>query len=166
MARKVFHSSLVVTMGQHASRFPSRTPRALLRAGLIAAAAGSALAAGSAAGAAAAPADDTTGRVLDTLDELKIGEDNKIEKDQVAAALTGVGQGADTARRTAITPLTALRLNPMAKTGSDPLDNSVGTAIGEGGAPVSTAAVTGPLAEGASLSELPTAGPVVSGLVG
>ncbi|AKH86645.1 hypothetical protein AA958_09560 [Streptomyces sp. CNQ-509] len=152
-------------MGQHASRFPSRTQRALLRAGLTAAAAGSALAAGGAAGAAAAPADGPASRALDTLDELKVGEDNEIDAEQVAAALAGVSQGVDTTRQTALGPLTALRLNPMAKTGSDPLDNSVGTAVGEGGAPVSTAAVTGPLAEGASLGELPTAGPVVSGLV-
>ncbi|WP_181788776.1 hypothetical protein, partial [Streptomyces phytophilus] len=104
---------------------------------------------------------------LDTLDKLKVGEDNKIETDQVAAALAGVGQGVDTTRRTVLAPLTGLQLNPLAKTGSDPLDNSVGTAVGEDGAPpVSTAAVTGPLAEGASLSELPTAGPLVSGLVG
>ncbi|WP_326795891.1 hypothetical protein OG946_10660 [Streptomyces sp. NBC_01808] len=153
-------------MGQHASRFPSRTHRALLRAGLIAAAAGSALAAGGAAGAAAAPADGPTSTALDTLDELKVGKDNQIDTNQVAAALTGVGEGLDTSKRTALAPLTALQLNPLARTGSDPLDNSVETAVGEGGAPVSTAAVTGPLAEGASLSELPTVGPFVGGLVG
>lgn len=153
-------------MGQHASRFPSRTQRALLRAGLIAAAAGSALAAGGAAGAAAAPADGPTGTTLDTLDKLKVGKDNKIETEQVAEALAGVAQGVDTSRRAVLAPLTGLQLNPMAKTGSDPLDNSVGTAVGENGAPLSTAAVTGPLAEGASLSELPTAGPLVSRVVG
>ncbi|AUH45125.1 hypothetical protein [Streptomyces sp. CMB-StM0423] len=153
-------------MGQHASRFPSRTHRALLRAGLIAAAAGSALGAGGAAGAAAAPADAPTSTALDPLGKLKVGEDNKIETDQVAAALAGAAQGLDTSRQTAFGPLAALPLNPLAKTGSDPLDNSVSTAVGEGGPPVSTAAVTGPLAEGASLGELPTAGPVVSGLVG
>ncbi|MFF0728128.1 hypothetical protein [Streptomyces sp. NPDC004134] len=156
-------------MGQHASRFPSRTHRALLRAGLIAAAAGSALAAAGAAGAAAAPAapaDAPTGTALDTLGKLKVGEDNKIETDQVPAALAGVTQGLDTSRQTALGPLTAIQLDPLAKTGSDPLDNSVGTAVGEDGPPLSTAAVTGPLAEGASLGELPTAGPVVSGLAG
>lgn len=157
-------------MGQHASRIPTRTHRALLRAGLVAAAAGSALAAGGAAGAAAAaPADgavDVTGTTLDTLHKLKVGEDNEIETDEVAAALAGVKQGLETTRGTTLGPLTALQLNPLAKTGSDPLDNSVGTAIGENGPPVSTAAVTGPLAEGASLSELPTAGPYVARLVG
>lgn len=154
-------------MGQHASRFPSRTQRALLRAGLIAAAAGSALAAGGTAGAAAAPAGGPTpGAALDTLDKLKVGKDNKIETEQVAEALAGVARGVDTSRSAALAPLTALQLNPMAKTGSDPLDNSVGTAIGENGAPLSTAAATGPLAEGASLSELPTAGPLVSRVVG
>lgn len=156
-----------VTMGQHASRFPTRTRRVLLRAGLIAAAAGSALAAGGAAGAAAAvPADGTTSNTPDKPGKLKIGKDNKIETAEVAAALTGVTQGLETTRRTALGPLTALQLNPLAKTGSDPLDNSVGTAVGENGAPVSTAAVTGPLAEGASLSELPAVGPHVAGLVG
>ncbi|WBB64661.1 hypothetical protein O7599_27965 [Streptomyces sp. WMMC500] len=156
-------------MGQHASRIPSRTQRALLRAGLITAAAGSALAAGGAAGAAAAPADGLAGRLpdaVDTLDKIKVGENNEIDTDEVNAALAGVNRGADTARRTALAPLTDLQLNPMAKTGSDPLDNSVGTQIGENGAPVSTAAVTGPLAEGASLQELPTVGPFAAGLVG
>ncbi|WP_407564916.1 hypothetical protein [Streptomyces sp. 184] len=157
-------------MGQHASRSSSRTQRALLRAGLIAAAAGSALAAGGAAGAAAAaPADGAPAAprtALDKLRELKVGDENRIDASEAAAALTGVAQGLDTTRQTALGPLTALQLNPLARTGSDPLDNSVGTAVGENGAPVSTAAVTGPLAEGASLSELPTAGPLVGGLVG
>lgn len=152
-------------MGQHASRFPSRTHRALLRAGLTAAAAGSALVAGAAA-ASAAPADGPPSTALDALDELKVGEDNKIETAEVAAALAGAAKGVDTSRRTALAPLTAMQINPMAKTGSDPLDNSVGTTIGEGGAPLSTAAVTGPLAEGASLEELPTVGPFASGVVG
>ncbi|MFW6690443.1 hypothetical protein [Streptomyces sp. MAR4 CNX-425] len=154
-------------MGQHASRKPTRTRthRALLRAGLVAAAAGSALAAAGAA--AAAPADgeaDVTGTALDTLGELKVGEDNRIDTDQVAAALTGVTGGLDTTRRTVLGSLTKIQINPLAETGSDPLDNSVGTAVGENGAPLSTAAVTGPLAEGASLSELPPLGQYVAGL--
>ncbi|GAA2118709.1 hypothetical protein [Streptomyces synnematoformans] len=152
-------------MGQHASRYPTRTHRALLRAGLIAAAAGSALAAGGAAGAAAAPADDTPVGALDRLGELNVGKANKIETDQIAAALGGVAQGLDTTRQTALGPLTDIPLNPLAKTGSDPLDNAVSTAPGENGTPLSTAAITGPLAEGASLSGLPAVGPYVGRLV-
>ncbi|MGY1437990.1 hypothetical protein [Streptomyces reniochalinae] len=56
-----------------------------------------------------------------------------------------------------------LQINPLANTGTDPLDNSVGTQVADF-KPVSTAAVTGPLARGASLGELPLVGPVTSTL--
>ncbi|NEB81605.1 hypothetical protein G3I40_41305, partial [Streptomyces sp. SID14478] len=54
-------------------------------------------------------------------------------------------------------PAKDLKLNPLAGTGVDPLDNAVGTQVSDF-KPVSTAAVTGPLASGSSLSELPVVG--------
>ncbi|MBU7596701.1 hypothetical protein JGS22_003360 [Streptomyces sp. P38-E01] len=50
-------------------------------------------------------------------------------------------------------PVADLQLNPMAKTGVDPLDNGIGTQIADF-RPISTKDVTGPLSEGASLSDL------------
>lgn len=56
----------------------------------------------------------------------------------------------------AVAPVTELQLNPLANTGSDPLDNSVGTQIADF-RPLSTQPLLGPLADGASLSDLPGA---------
>lgn len=53
----------------------------------------------------------------------------------------------------AVTPLTELQLHPLANTGVDPIDNSVGAQVADF-APLSTAAVTGPIARGASLADL------------
>ncbi|WP_243761041.1 hypothetical protein [Streptomyces sp. YIM 98790] len=61
-------------------------------------------------------------------------------------------------------PLKTLPLNPMAGTGSDPLDNSAGTQLADF-PPVSTTLLTGPLAEGGGLTDLPLAGPVLHRLI-
>lgn len=53
----------------------------------------------------------------------------------------------------AVDPVTDLQLNPLANTGVDPLDNGVGTQIADF-QPISTTAVTGPISNGASLSDL------------
>ncbi|MER7175401.1 hypothetical protein [Streptomyces mesophilus] len=54
----------------------------------------------------------------------------------------------------AVRPARDLRLDPLAGTGVDPLDNSVGTQLADF-KPVSSALVTGPLASGGSLDDLP-----------
>ncbi|ARF57113.1 hypothetical protein [Streptomyces gilvosporeus] len=50
-----------------------------------------------------------------------------------------------------------LKLNPLANTGVDPLDNSVGTQVGDF-KPVSTKIVTGPLSRGDAPKDLPLVG--------
>jgi hypothetical protein len=79
-----------------------------------------------------------------------------------AAALAGAGSAQASLVDTsdplgtvghAVTPLTDLQLHPLANTGVDPVDNSVGTQVADF-QPVSTEAVTGPLARGSSLSDL------------
>lgn len=52
-----------------------------------------------------------------------------------------------------VDPVANLRLNPMANTGVDPLNNGVGTQIADF-KEVNTQDVTAPLAEGASLADL------------
>ncbi|HEY5835128.1 hypothetical protein [Streptomyces sp.] len=64
-----------------------------------------------------------------------------------------------------IGPVKHLTLDPLANTGSDPLDNAVGTRIADF-QPVSTASVTGPIARGGSLSTLPVVGTAVGLLPG
>lgn len=125
---------------RHAAPRISSASRVLLRAGLTVSVAGAALGfggapAGAAPGAApAAPAGDvgapTAGREV---------------TDGLARAAVGV-----------LAPARDLRPNPLAGTGTDPLDNSVGTQVADF-KPVSTAVVTEPLAGGASVAELPGA---------
>ncbi|MFE7569199.1 hypothetical protein ACFU76_19920 [Streptomyces sp. NPDC057539] len=135
-------------MARHAaSPSPRRT---LLRAGLTVTAAGVALGLGGPAVQAAepvapAPATDSGQRLSDS-------------SSAAGQALVGsVGY--------ALGPLTDLKLNPLAKTGVDPLDNAVGTQIADF-KPVSTAQVTAPLTEGAAISDLPVLGPAVKLLLG
>ena len=54
-------------------------------------------------------------------------------------------------------PVGDLTLDPLSNTTADPLDNSVGSQIADF-KPLSTAAVTGPVTQGGSLSTLPMAG--------
>lgn len=62
-------------------------------------------------------------------------------------------------------PVTHLRLDPLAGTGADPLDNAVGTQLADF-EPVSTAAVTDPLTSGGALKDLPLVGPVAQAVHG
>ncbi|MFI7010105.1 hypothetical protein [Streptomyces sp. NPDC050145] len=123
-------------MARHAAqKNPTPTSgarRTLLRAGLTMAAAGAAVAAG---GASASAADAAPG----TLSPL------------------AVTQGIDAAATHGLAPVANLQLDPLANTGVDPLDNGVGTQIADF-KPLSTAAVTGPVTSGSSLSELPVVG--------
>lgn len=64
-----------------------------------------------------------------------------------------------------IAPVTHLRLDPLAGTGVDPLDNAVGTKVADF-KPLSTAAVTGPVTGGGALKDLPVAGQITGLLHG
>lgn len=129
-------------MARHALSKPRR--RTLLRAGLTLTALGAALGAGGAAAQAAPlPAAPAT------------GADSTLAaaSDAAAPALTSaLGYGL----AGAVSPATDLQLDPLAGTGVDPLDNAVGTQVADF-QPVTTAFVTGPLAGGASLGDLPGA---------
>ncbi|GAA2321179.1 hypothetical protein OKJ48_28425 [Streptomyces kunmingensis] len=133
-------------MARHAVRknpMPtSGTRRALLRVGLTVTAAGAAVAAG-AVTASAAPVD---------------GGDPSSPVRVLTGALTA-------ATTHGLGPVKNLQIDPLAGTGADPLDNAVGTQIADF-KPVSTAALTGPLATGSSLSELPVVGTVAGVLPG
>ncbi|KUJ66900.1 hypothetical protein ACZ90_31125 [Streptomyces albus subsp. albus] len=125
---------------------PSRT-RALLRAGLAVTAAGAALVAGSAQVASAA----TSGK-----------QPNKIRLRTPVKALDttmvkGQGIQGPAALHHAVAPVKALRSNPMAKTPVNPLSNTVGTQVADF-KPVSSGAVTGPLAQGEPVGRLPVVG--------
>lgn len=67
--------------------------------------------------------------------------------------------------RNGIAPVTHLPLDPLAGTGTDPLDNAVGTQLADF-KPLSTAAVTDPLTSGGALKDLPLVGPVAKALHG
>ncbi|WP_030562534.1 hypothetical protein [Streptomyces aureocirculatus] len=117
--------------------------RALLRAGLTVSAAGAAIGLGATAASAAAP----PARGLET-----VAGDAGVAG--VATAGNALLNGLQRATVGGLGPVKDLRLNPLAGTDTDPLDNSVGTQIADF-KPVSTATVTKPLTRGSSLAELP-----------
>ncbi|MFJ1599285.1 hypothetical protein [Streptomyces sp. NPDC088261] len=134
-------------MARHAARPSPR--RALLRAGLTVTAAGAALGlAGTAADAAPAVAP------------VAASDDTSLAAAGSAAASGLTGALTHTAR-----PLTSLKLHPLAGTGVDPLDNAVGTQIGDF-KPVSTARLTAPVTSGGAIKDLPVAGAVTGLLTG
>ncbi|MER7044280.1 hypothetical protein [Streptomyces jumonjinensis] len=127
-------------MARHSAH---QSRRIALRAGLTVAAAAAAL--GASGTAHAAPAPPTVGL------------------DGAAAALNESAQGvtgAVTNSIAGISYLTSLQLNPLAKTGTDPLANGVATQIADF-KPISTELITGPLAQGGGLKDLPLVGGVV-----
>lgn len=138
-------------MARHAATPRPAAPRALLRAGLTLGALGAALTAGAGAAQAAGehPPGASTGEAL--------------------SAVTGtvpIALGAlDSATTHSIAPVKNLQLNPLARTGTDPLDNTVGTQVADF-KPVSTGLVTGPLSDGGSLDDLPLVGQVTGLLPG
>ncbi|AXG79918.1 hypothetical protein [Streptomyces paludis] len=141
-------------MARHAA--PPSPRRTLLRAGLTLTAAGAALGLGGAAAQAAAPAaplplSGTDKPLLDITEVPVAGE-------AVASALGHSAAGA-------LGPVKNLQLDPLAGTGTDPLDNVLGTQIADF-KPISTAAVTGPLTDGGALKDLPLVGGVVALLPG
>jgi hypothetical protein len=127
-------------MARHAVSKTSRTARrAALRAGLTLTAASAAIGMGAVV-AQAAP--------VTAAHPAAAGEDSPL------GGPTAIATGALTGSLTnALEPVGKLTINPLSGTGVDPLDNAVGTQVADF-QPVSTAAVTGPLAHGASLSNL------------
>ncbi|MET8742047.1 hypothetical protein [Streptomyces sp. NPDC004728] len=138
-------------MARHALTKSRR--RALLRAGLTVTAVGAALGAGGAA-AQAAPLPHVPVVGADT----GLGAAGEAASGAVTGALGhSLSNG--------IAPVTHLRLDPLAGTGTDPLDNAVGTQVADF-KPLSTAAVTDPLTSGGALKDLPLAGPLAQALHG
>lgn len=133
----------------HKSNESSRArSRALLRAGLTVTAASAALGVGGAGAAAAAesvPPAPRTGQASPVG-----GIDTKTPVQALATALQH-------STMSGLAPVGDLQLDPLANTGVDPLDNSLATQAGDFD-PVSTAVVTGPLARGGSLADVPVAG--------
>ncbi|UQA93424.1 hypothetical protein [Streptomyces halobius] len=123
----------------------SGVPRTLLRTGLTVTAAGAALAAGSAATANAALVPTKASDVRET-----------------ARALTDV-VSATAAPSTGT--FKNMQLDPLANTPADPLNNGVGTRIGDF-KPMSTTQVTGTLAKGGTVQDLPVVGPAARALPG
>ncbi|MEU9624058.1 hypothetical protein ACIO8F_02975 [Streptomyces sp. NPDC087228] len=138
-------------MARHALSTSRR--RALLRAGLTVTAVGAALGAGGAA-AQAAPLPLVPATGADT----GLGA--------AGEAATGAVTGAlGHSLRNGIAPVTHLRLDPLAGTGTDPLDNAVGTQVADF-KPLSTSAVTDPLTSGGALKDLPVVGQAAAVLHG
>ncbi|MGW1193481.1 hypothetical protein [Streptomyces sp. NPDC002559] len=138
-------------MARHAL---SKSPRrALLRAGLTVTAVGAALGAGGAA-AQAAPAPAPSVGAQDT----GLGTD--------IDAATGAATGAlGSSLKHGIAPVTHLQLDPLARTGTDPLNNGVETQVADF-KPLSTTVLTDPLTSGGALKDLPVVGQVAQALHG
>ncbi|MGW7417760.1 hypothetical protein [Streptomyces sp. NPDC054863] len=148
-------------MARHTA--PKSPRRALLQAGLTVTAVGAALSAGAGA-AQAAPAASPAALAVAPIALPLPGVDQSLEEAGAAPgqALTGALQHAATG---GLAPATSMRLNPLAETAVDPLNNTVGTQVADF-QPVSTGALTAPLAKGAALKDLPVVGTVAGTLRG
>jgi len=132
-------------MARHA---PLQNPTAQ-RALVALATAGAALGAGAAAAAADAEP------VLDVMRTRPTSLGN-IDPQAGLGALTGtVGYVTG--------PVAGLKPNPLAGTGVDPLDNGVGTQLADF-KPLTSQALTGPLAQAPSIGSIPVIGQAVEGL--
>lgn len=81
------------------------------------------------------------------------------------AAGAGLAGGLGHGLAGALGPVKDLQLNPLAKTGVDPLDNAVGTQVADF-KPLSTAVLTESVTEGGGLEDLPLVGPATGLLPG
>ncbi|WP_411085161.1 hypothetical protein [Streptomyces sp. 061-3] len=125
-------------MARHALSRSRR--RVLLRAGLTVTAVGAALGAGGAAAQAAPlPVVPASGA------------------DSSLGAVGDAAGGATGALGHAVSPVTQLQLDPLARTGVDPLANGVGTQVADF-KPLSTGVATDPLTSGGALKDLPVVG--------
>lgn len=158
----------MTSQARHARPRKPVLPRAVLRAAVAASTVGAALAAG-AVTASAQQLPEVPPRTIPEALSLDFdapldfstppaGADRSLTDGGTfrdpAGEVTG---GLSHAAPSALAPAKNLQLNPLAKTGVDPLDNSAGTQVADF-QPVGTDTVTGPLAAGDSLSELPVVG--------
>lgn len=126
-------------MARHAS---PRTPAARRVLVLLATA-------GAAVGAGAATASADTAPVLDVM-RTRPASLGKVDPQAGLQALTGT-------LRYATGPLAGLKPNPLAGTGTDPLDNGVATQLADF-KPLSSQSLTRPMAEARSLGDVPVLG--------
>ncbi|WP_432080369.1 hypothetical protein [Streptomyces sp. WAC 04229] len=127
-------------MARHASPRTPHAPRALVAL----ATAGAALA----AGAATASAD--SGETIAGLAHTRPTSLGNVDPQAGVQALTGtVGYVTG--------PVSDLKPNPLAGTGVDPLDNGVGTKVADF-QPLTSTALTGPVAQAQSLGSMPVLG--------
>jgi hypothetical protein len=134
-------------MARHAVHTSPR--RALLRAGLTVTAAGAALGLAGAAAQAAQAAEPAAPASASDIDTPLAGAGTAAANGLVGAVAHTVSGG--------VSPITKLQLDPLANTGTDPLDNAVGTQVADF-KPLTTAVVTGPVTDGAALADLPVIG--------
>ncbi|MEU8892432.1 hypothetical protein [Streptomyces sp. NPDC048442] len=142
-------------MARHSA--PKSPRRTLLQAGLTVTAVGAALSAGAGA-AQAAPAAGPAALAVAPVALPAFEEEGPTP----GQALTGALQYATAG---GIGPTTSMRLNPLAGTAVDPLDNTIGTQVADF-QPVTTGAATGSLTKGAALKDLPVVGAVTGALPG
>jgi len=133
-------------MARHA-RKPER--RALLRAGLTVTALGAAL------GAGAGSAQAVSLPPVAEIPEQGVTAVQAVTESAGPAVTSALG----TSLASSVAPITDLQLHPLANTGVDPLDNAVGTQVGDF-QPLTTAVLTDPLTSGGALSDLPVVGQV------
>ncbi|MBZ4320552.1 hypothetical protein [Streptomyces huiliensis] len=72
----------------------------------------------------------------------------------LGAAAEGVRIGLQKSVEPLVPVLRMLPVNPLARTGSDPLNNAIGTQVGDF-KPVSTRALTGSLSDGGKVQDIP-----------
>lgn len=137
-------------MARHSAPRPPR--RVLLQAGLTVTAVGAALSGGAGA-AQAAPAVAPPVGVGQSADDYGTTPDQVLMGTLTHSAAAGLG------------PVKSMRLDPLAGTAVDPLDNGVGTQVADF-KPVSTGAATDALASGGALKDLPVVGQVAGVLPG
>ncbi|MBH1935868.1 hypothetical protein I5Q34_16600 [Streptomyces sp. AV19] len=135
---------------RHALRPPSRLPRSLTRAG-VTLSASAAIAVGAASAASADPVTPPSGPTLHTPASPARAQLGQLD---LVAARDGAMIGLQHATAPLAPILGRLPVNPFARTGIDPLNNTVGTKIGDL-KPVSSRAVTGPLSDGGKLHDVP-----------
>ncbi|GGX57988.1 hypothetical protein [Streptomyces minutiscleroticus] len=135
-------------MARHPSaQTPTAARRALVRAGLALTTAAGAVGAGAATASAA---------VLPHVETSSASSLGKIDPEAGLKALTGtVGYVTG--------PVAGLKPNPLAGTGTDPLDNGIGTQVADF-QPVSTTMLTAPLAQAESLGGVPVVGQAAGAL--
>lgn len=134
-------------MARHSAPQNSTARRALLAAATAGVALG--------AGAGTAAAADDAASVVDVM-RTRPTSLGKIDPQAGLQALTGtVGYVTG--------PVAGLKPNPLAGTGVDPLDNGVGTQLADF-QPLTSTALTGPVAQAPSVGSIPLVGQLVGGL--